>query len=200
MRRTRVSAPETQARAEPTRGVRLASCHVDLIELSAYVAPAANARRRVAGLELPAFGRVTRAAQQVVLSVRPGRWLVLSSPLAPGVAAEQWALACANQGSIVELSSALAVFALGGARAAEVLTRGCRLDLDAEVFQTGRAAATIMAQVSVILAAVPAGLLLLTPSSTARHVREWLTATARPFGVAGEAELPFSDICGDRSL
>jgi sarcosine oxidase subunit gamma len=195
-----VSAPDPRARAEATRGVRLASGPLDIIELSAYVAPAPDARRRVAGLELPLFGRLSRGPRQVVLSVRPGRWLVLAEPQDPGLAAEQWALACAGQGSVVDLSSALSAFHLDGTRATEVLARGCRLDLDPAVFQTGRAAATIMAQVGVILAALPAGLLLLTPSSTARHLREWLSATARPFGLAGASELNLSDICGDQSL
>jgi hypothetical protein len=36
-----------------------------------------------------------------------------------------------------------------------------------------------MAQVAVVIAVLPSGLLVLTPSSTARHFREWLIASAR---------------------
>ena len=195
-----VSAPEPPPPSAAARDVRLAGCPLDIIELSAFIAPAADARRRVAGLELPGFGRVVLAAAQLVLSVRPGRWLVLAPPQHPGDAGAQWVGACAAQGAVVELSSALDIVVLGGRCAREVLARGCRLDLDPAVFQTGSAAATIMAQVAVTLVALPAALLLLTPASTAQHLREWLTATARPFGLAAEPDLTFSDLCGDRWL
>jgi sarcosine oxidase gamma subunit len=65
-----------------------------------------------------------------------------------------------------------------------MLARGCRLDLDPVEFPAGHAAATHMAQVSVIIAALPSGIMLLTPATTARHVREWLASTAQPFGFA----------------
>ena len=57
-----------------------------------------------------------------------------------------------------------------------------------------------MAQVSVTLAALPAGVLLLTPASTARHFREWLTAAAAPFALAPYTEMSFPELCGDESL
>jgi len=43
--------------------------------------------------------------------------------------------------------------------------------------------------VPVILVALAAGVLLLTPASTARHLREWLVATARPFGLIASSEV-----------
>jgi heterotetrameric sarcosine oxidase gamma subunit len=100
---------------------------------------------------------------------------------------------------VVELSSALTSFLLGGPRACEVLSRGCRLHLAPEVFQIGHAAATIMAQVSVVLAAVPAGMLLLTPASTAQHVGEWLAASAAPFGLALRPKVSLNELCGEGS-
>ena len=102
-------------------------------------------------------------------------------------------------GAVVELSSALTSFLLGGPRAREVLSRGCRLHLAPEVFQIGHAAATIMAQVSVVLAAVPAGMLLLTPASTAQHVGEWLAASAAPFGLALQPKVSLNELCGEGS-
>jgi heterotetrameric sarcosine oxidase gamma subunit len=194
-----VSGPELPTQPQAAGGVRLHSCQLDVIELCAYVAPAADARRRVAGLQLPSCGHFTHSAAQLTMSVRPGRWLILSSPLAPGAALARWQLACADQGAVVELSSALSAFALMGARAAEVLLRGCRLDLDPATFQHGRVAATLMAQVAVTLALLPSAVLLLTPSSTAQHLREWLAAVARPFGLAGQTELSFAELCGARS-
>jgi len=78
-----------------------------------------------------------------------------------------------------------------------VLARGCRLDLHDDAFASGSAASTHMAQVTVTLAALPAGWLLLTPSTTARHFREWLTVTARPFGVASRADVTVATLSGE---
>jgi heterotetrameric sarcosine oxidase gamma subunit len=123
----------------------------------------------------------------------------MSPRAAPSLAAERWMRACAGQGAVVELSSALTSFLLGGPRACEVLSRGCRLHLAPEVFQIGHAAATIMAQVSVFLAVVPGGLLLLTPASTAQHVGEWLAASAAPFGLALRPKVSLNELCGEGS-
>ena len=194
-----MSAPETAPAGAPGRGATLAVWPADIVELSTYVVASADARRRVSGLDLPAVGRCVVTPQQLALSVRPGRWLLLSPRAAAGVAAERWIRACAGQGAVVELSSALTTFLLGGPRARELLSRGCRLDLAPEVFQIGHAAATIMAQVSVLLAAVPAGILLLTPASTAQHVGEWLAASAAPFGLALRPKVSLHELCGEGS-
>ena len=136
----------------------------------------------------PLAADVVHAPSLLVLSVRPGRWLFISPLSAAGAAAQHWSATAGGQGTVVDLSSALSCVLLCGARAREVLARGCRLDLDPALFVPGCAAATLMAQVAVTLAALPAGMLLLSPASTARHFREWLIATARPFGIAPEVE------------
>jgi len=188
-----VSAPEPTT----ARGVWLSSCDCDVVELSTYALAAADARRRVAGLELAPFGHVGRGAGHLVLSVRPGRWLLMTTRAASGATASGWAAAVAGQGAVVDLSSALAVLVLAGPRLREALARGCRLDLAAEEFAAGRAAVTIMAQVSVTLAMLPDCLLLLTPSSTVQHLREWLTATAAPFGLMSVSGVSFTDVFGE---
>ena len=38
------------------------------------------------------------------------------------------------------------------------------------------------------------GLVLLTPASTARHVREWLTATGRPFGLTAGPDVTVAEL------
>jgi sarcosine oxidase subunit gamma len=132
-----------------------------------------------------------------VLSVRPERWLLLSPPASPGATASLWQGACAPVGIALELSSGLAALHLTGPEARAVLSRSCRLDLDPQLFPAGSAAATLMAQVSMIVAALPAGWLLLTPSSTSRHVREWIAATARPFGFEGRGDATVAVLCGE---
>jgi heterotetrameric sarcosine oxidase gamma subunit len=194
-----VSAAERNADAPRSAGVRLSGCPLDVVELSVYEGHGGELGRIAAAHEvpLPPCGRSTVGAQRLSVSVRPGRWLLLSAPAAPGVAAQAWQSLGSAHAAAVDLSSALRAYLLAGAATRAVLTRGCRLDLDPEVFRPGHAAATIMAQVSVILAALPAGMLLLTPTSTARHFHEWLAAAAAPFTLAPYAELSFSGICGD---
>jgi hypothetical protein len=43
--------------------------------------------------------------------------------------------------------------------------------------------------VPVVLAALPRGMLLLTPSSTAQHFAEWLETAARPFGRGADPKI-----------
>jgi heterotetrameric sarcosine oxidase gamma subunit len=165
--------------------IALAPWAAEIVEVAALRNGAEAARRYgAAGAEpLPDFGRVTIGAAHLALCVRPARWLFIA-PLTtqiPAARVERWRQG--TEGTVVtELSSALSGFLLAGSAVRALLARGCRLDLDPQVFPTGTAAATVMVQVSVILAALPRGMLLLTPSSTAQHFGEWLDAAVRPFG------------------
>jgi sarcosine oxidase gamma subunit len=85
-----------------------------------------------------------------------------------------WARLCEGVGVAIDLSSALTPLQIQDGATYGRLEGGCRLDLDPNVFQEGHAVATIIAQVQVILARLPEGLLVLTPSTTAQHFREWL--------------------------
>jgi hypothetical protein len=40
--------------------------------------------------------------------------------------------------------------------------------------------------------------LLLTPSSTARHVRAWLSGVARPFGLVPQTGFTIAELSGDQ--
>jgi len=184
-----VSAPE----------VTLAHCACDVVEVSALrggdAAVAACTAAR--GLALPRVGELSCAPGMLALGGRPGRTLLVSAPLAPGAAATLWHETCGGQAAAVDLSSALSVLHLGGGALREALARGCRLDLDPDLFPAGRVAATIIAQVATILAALPAGMLILTPSSTARHWREWFAAAARPFGYQERPAVDLAALCGD---
>lgn len=130
-------------------------------------------------VRLPPLGRVVAADEHIALSVRPSRWLLLTPPAAPGAAADGWRATCNGAGVVVDLSSGLTAFRITDRPLCDAFARACRLDLDPQVFPAGRAAATIVAQVSVILARLTGGMLLLTPSTTARHFREWLGEQVR---------------------
>jgi sarcosine oxidase, subunit gamma len=196
-----VSAPEATTDAGMP-GVRLAACPADVVELAAYRArhlelePLAAAH----GVTLPATGHCAALNDRLALSVRPGRWLLLTPPALPGAAAARWGEALAGVAAALDLSGALAAFLLAGPAVREMLARGCRLDLRPEALPTGSAAATIMVQVPVTLAALAAGVLLLTPATTARHLHEWLLETSGPFGLAPAFETSVRALCGDSSI
>jgi heterotetrameric sarcosine oxidase gamma subunit len=192
-----VSAPEPQG---ASGGVRLRCGTMDIIQIAALGGRALELERiaRERGLRLPALGCAALASEQLTLSVRPERWLLLASPAPPGAAAQLWHTACAPAGTALELSCALSALHLAGPAVREMLVRGCRLDLDPHAFPPGAAAATIIAQVSVILAALPSGMLLLTPSSTARHLRAWLRSTAQPFGFMPQTDFTVAELSGDQ--
>jgi heterotetrameric sarcosine oxidase gamma subunit len=181
-------------------GVRVADCAADIVEIAA-LRNGARMLQDIAAerlVPLPARGRLGLAANALILGVRPERWLLLSPPAAPGAVAQFWRAACADCGIAVELSSALTALYVSGPAVREVLSRGCRLDLDPHFFPAGSAAATIMAQVPVVLAAYPSGVLLLTPSTTARHFREWLACAAKPFGLMPLAGVTVALLSGEK--
>ena len=194
-----MSTPEPRSVNGGAPGVRLANCTTDVVEIAALRGRAVDLERIATdrGTRLPARGRVVLSADQAALCVRPERWLLLAQPAAPGACAAAWQEACASVGAAVDLSSGLAVLHLAGPAVRELLARGCRLDLDSGEFAPGRAAATIVAQVPVILAATPAGMLLLTPATTARHFCEWLDSSAAPHGLERLPAARLSRLCGE---
>jgi heterotetrameric sarcosine oxidase gamma subunit len=193
-----VPAPDTTHSGQAS-GVTLRRRPADVVELAAVRDRAqvlkALARRR--GMQLPDLGHVVASEGTLVLCVRPERWLVVTPPESSGSAAAGWQAACAGCGIGVDLSSALTALEVAGPAVRTLLARGCRLDLDPDVFPAGHAAATIMAQVPVILAALETAVLLLTPSSTARHFREWLTHAGQPFALAADEDASFAPVSGD---
>jgi sarcosine oxidase subunit gamma len=185
-----VSAPEPSA---PSAGCALRASAAQITELCALRGAVGHLATLVAAryAPLPACGEVTCDAAGLWLSTRPGRWLRVSpqATAAPMGKLALWREVTQARGIALDLSSALALFVLAGPQLREVLARGCRLDLDPSVLPPYRAAATVMAQVSVTLVVLPEALLLLTPASTARHFREWLESAARPFGLVPGPQL-----------
>jgi heterotetrameric sarcosine oxidase gamma subunit len=194
-----VPGPEPRLKRSTAPGVRLGTCLTDSVEIAALRGRSAEVQTIAGGrgVRLPALGRASAAADRVAIGVRPDRWLLLTPQSPPGSCAELWNHACAGSGAAIDLSSGLTALRLAGPAVREALARGCRLDLHPDVFQTGHAAATLMAQVAVILVALPSGVLLLTPATTARSLCESLATSAAPFGLERQSALPFSCLCGD---
>ena len=185
----------------PESAIALASCPADIVELAVFRERAVDLERLAAGrnLTLPAAGALVARSGRLTLSVRPGRWLLLTSPAPPGESAALWQEASRGHGAVIDLSSALVVFLLSGPAVPEMLARACRLDLEANAFPAGTAAATIMVQVPAILAQLTPGMLLLTPATTAQHLREWLVETSQPFGLALAPDATVSELCAKSS-
>lgn len=182
-------------------GIALAACPADVVELAAFRDLAGEVERLAGerGVRLPGPGGVAARNGRLALSVRPARWLLLAPPEPPGESAAPWQAASGGRAAVVDLSSALAAFLLTGPAVAAMLARACRLDLEAAAFPVGTAAATIMVQVPAILARLTPGMLLLTPATTARHLRDWLVSSSQPFGLALVADATVSGLCGDGS-
>jgi sarcosine oxidase subunit gamma len=196
-----VSGPEPLAPRAGPPGVALASCAADIVELAAFRERAVDLERFATerDVTLPGPGGIVARSGCLTLSVRPGRWLLLAPRASPGANAARWQEASSGRAAIMDVSSALVAFLLSGPAAHEMLARACRLDLDAGAFPVGRAAATIMVQVPAVLARLTPGMLLLTPATTARHLREWLVATSQPFGLALPADATVGELCGGNS-
>src|SRR5579872_1575864 len=200
--RWRLSLPITSIRKITVSAPELANCRLDIVEIAALrggagaMADIAAAR----GLGLPEFGRTALSASQLTLCVRPDRWLALSASPAP-TTVSQWQSAFCGRAAVMDMSSGLSALLLSGPhlQLLELLARGCRLDLDPEVRPEGFAVATVMAQVMVILAALPSGMLVLTPSTTVRHLRDWLVATGTAFGLEPIADTGFEALPRERS-
>jgi sarcosine oxidase subunit gamma len=196
-----VSGPDSAAAPARAAGVTLAPCPADVVELAGFRARTAELERLAADQDvtLASPGVVAARAGRVTLSVRPGRWLVLSPPAPPGASAAHWQGAGGGRCAVVDLSSALVAVHFSGPAVSEMLVRACRLDLDPGAFPVGHATATMMVQVPVILARLTPGTLLLTPATTAQHLREWLVTTSRPYGLALAPAVAVSELCGESS-
>lgn len=194
-----MSAPDALPRAEDV-GVAIGFCRAEVTELAALRGRVPELERIAAsrGLRLPPTGHAVVTSDALVLSVRPERWLLVTSPAPAGATADNWRVLGVGAAAAVDQSAGLAVLQLAGSNVREVLARGCRLDLAADSFASGRAAATSMAQVATILVAVTSGVLILTPASTARHLHEWLSTTARPFGLAARGHVSVSTLFGQQ--
>lgn len=135
---------------------------------------------QTAGWQLPALGEAWFGPQRMSIAVRPQRWLLLDfgstahHGAADGRLRDTLAPVIGEAGALVELSAARRAWSWPGEDARGKLAAGCRLDLHPQSFPVGRAAATLIAQVNVILVARADDWLLLAPSSTAVHFSEWL--------------------------
>lgn len=130
------------------------------------------------------------ADRATALWLGPDEWLLTTRADAASAVAEGLRDALAGlAAAVVDVSDAATVIGLSGPRAADVLAKGCALDLHPTVFGPGRVAQTLVAQADVILHRVeggPAGepaFDIHVRRSFAEYLWQWLADAAMEYGV-----------------
>jgi sarcosine oxidase subunit gamma len=137
--------------------------------------PAAAAVAGVLGRALPQPSRATRVGNVRALWLGPDEWLVLTPPgAATALATDLHAALAEARGAVVDVSAQRTTLALSGPRAADVLAKGCSLDLDAGVRPPGTCVTTLLAQTGVTLVVDADGFLVLVRPSFADYLARWL--------------------------
>ncbi len=176
----------------PLHSTRAESVHIDAATvtiqeragagvLQVFVNGDAGARALGIGTT-PAVATVTDAYTALPLS--PNQWLLIAATGADGSFADAVREKLGSEGYVSEQSQGRVVLRISGARATDVLRKGCRLDLHPSVIAPGFCAQTSMAQVGVQLHLVDDSPTydLIVYSGFARSFWHWLTESAAEYG------------------
>jgi len=153
----------------------------------------AAAVRAAAGLEVPHGPKCTTSDGVAMIGMGPHEWLIVGEGEQGRVALARIKEAALALASVVDQSQAKAVLRLSGARARDVLAKGCGLDLHQRVFKPGDAATT---QVALIPCQLwqrddTPSFELAVPLGYAASLWSWLTASAAEYGF--EVKPPIAD-------
>jgi len=194
LRRTALAGRAADLAAASGAGVTLRETP-PLAMVNLRVAPGSGAARRVAdalGAPLPGANAVAPASPGAVLWLGPDEFLVVAGDgAAPGVVALLTEALGGDRGSVVDVSAARAGVDLAGPRAAELLAKGCSVDLHPRAFPAGRCAQTLLSRANVVLWHLgeplrDGGFRVLTGGSFAGYLADWLVDAAGEY-VASEA-------------
>ncbi len=149
-----------------------------------------DAVRDVMALDLPqAAGGIAETETYRVLWLGPDHWLVVCGDGEGPDLAERLQPAFAGLfAAAIDASGARARLRLSGPAAADLLSTGCRLDLDPAVFAPGQCLQTPLGNVTAIIHCVegqPPTYDLYVPRSTAISFCRWLEHAGREFGLKG---------------
>lgn len=136
------------------------------------------------GSEPPGPGRALLQGGVATIWIGPGTWLVTEPWRREGALAERIAAVLGRTASIVDQTHGKAAIRLSGARARDVLARGCRIDLHPRVFGPGRAATTPIAHVGTTLLQIDdvPTFDLIVPATFAESFFGWLCEAAAGIG------------------
>ena len=176
-------------------GVRLAELPGRaLINLRGDIADAAfvAAVKKAVGVEPPAkAGTVnSRSGGPDILWLGPNEWLVSGETGTEQAMVAKLTKALAGQfAAVTDISESRAVIRLGGARARDVLAKGCPLDLHPKVFVPGSCAQTILGRADMLLHGFTTGrgkaeaFHVYVGRSFAEYAWTWLEDAGREYGV-----------------
>jgi heterotetrameric sarcosine oxidase gamma subunit len=135
----------------------------------------------------PAPGRASETSAGTALWLAPGAWMVVAEGLDDGELYRSLLDRLRDLAAVVDQSHGRAVLRLAGARARDVLGKGCRLDLHPSAFRPDMCAQTVIAQIGVLLHQcdeIPTYDLYVL-AGYALEFLEWLTSSAAEFGSGG---------------
>jgi heterotetrameric sarcosine oxidase gamma subunit len=136
------------------------------------------------GVDLPGPERSAMSATTTAIWIAPETWLILRDGTQGGALAHELSAACGDTASIADQTWGKSVVRLSGARARDVLAKGCRIDLHPRMFAPGKSAVTPIAHIHAVLMQVNAAPTfdIIVPSTLARDFVEWLRLSAAEFG------------------
>ena len=132
----------------------------------------------------PAPGRASGIEAGSALWLAPGAWMVVAEGLEEGALYKSLLDELQGLAAVIDQSHGRAALRVSGARARDVLAKGCRLDLHPRAFTPGMCAQSAIAQIGVLLHQVdeaPTYDLYLF-AGYALDFLEWLTTSAAEFG------------------
>lgn len=167
--------------------VSITERRVDIVQVTAgreAEAPFADIVKDATGLSLPPAHQAAFSGEAMVVWVQPSGWLMIKPRGDEGALAKALAGVAGDAVAVVDQSHGKAVLRLSGARARDVLAKGCRVDLHPRAFLTGSAATTTVDHITITVVqvdAIPTYDLIL-PANFAEAFLEWLLMSAAEFG------------------
>lgn len=136
------------------------------------------------GLRLPTASPGTAVGQdRHALWMGPDRWWLLLQNATPEIAEIRDAIA-RFPGAVVEIGDSLAVVAISGPNARNVLAKGCTLDLHPRAYRPGHVAQTLLAKAQITLhQTAESEYEIYVRRSFAEYLWTWLEDAALEYGV-----------------
>lgn len=130
-------------------------------------------------------GKATVADDFTAIPLSPGQWMLVSAKANPKAFVDDLRAKLKKNGYVSEQSDARVIFRMSGPRAAEMMQKGCRLDLHPSEAKKGWCAQTQMAQAGVIIHQTDdkPSYDILVYSGFAQHFAEWLLHTGAQLGI-----------------
>jgi sarcosine oxidase subunit gamma len=168
-RRSALAARYREARPGAAPGVTLAERRLPgMVEVAMR-----GTARTIAGIALPAANRAATTDATTALSLGPGRWLLIGPALGERLHGAEAA--------VIDQSDARTVIRVAGPETRALLAQGTGIDLAS--FATGSVAATLLADIAVVLhAGEREAIDVYVPRSYALALWEWLLEAAAPYG------------------